>query len=192
MRAGFADVSDTHQETQIPVFGAGTAGIENYLPSNEIAWPSNLNTLSNTLSPNPTSGNWGFPINNPNPLNPEIVSQTVEARGGPEPYGQQKWPGNNDKEKCQTVMGLLVPSFNMRAYPSPRSVVSGSGVSTYQSDQRETPGMPSSSMEKSPSPDREKSEDIADLENNDKAVYRCLHKDCASEPREFLRKCEYT
>lgn len=165
-------------------------------PSDQPFWPVLVN---DNIPPSSASTNLEPLINRRKPPNPEIVLQVRGAQGGPGPgpgpYGLQKRPSNEDSEGCPTGAGLVVPSYNVRgSYPSPHSEMSPSGGSPHRSNRRDTlvgPDGAPSSIEGSLSPARSKSTGAADNEANEKAVFRCLHKDCASEPPQFTRRCEY-
>lgn len=179
------DVPGTTEETHIPLTSTST-GVENLLRSSNILWSG----ISD-----PHFADLDFSINHLNPQTLETVLHTVGGRGGRKPHGQQRRPSNTEKERCQTELGLVVPPFNMRDYPSPYSEVSGSGISPCRPKTGDRPLMPDvsrSSAEGSPPPDRERSATIAEVEINEKGLYQCPHKDCANEPQEFSRKCEYT
>ena len=176
--------------TQIPFISPNIV-LENPSPSDQPFWPVPVN---DNILPSSASANLEPLINRRKPPNPEIVLQVRGAQGGPGPgpYGPQKRPSNDETKGCQTGTGLVVPSYNMPApYPSPNSEVSPSGGSPHRSNHTLTgpDGAPSSIGSLSPA--REKSMGPADNEANEKAVFRCLHKDCASEPPQFTRRCEY-
>lgn len=163
--------------------------LENPPPSDQILWPTGL-------LPNSDSANLEPVINHPNPSNSETLFRAIGAHGGREAYGQQqKRPSNDEIEKCQTETGLVVPSYNMVPYPSPFSEVSPSVVSPRRSNPRDTPVGPEvapPSIEGSLSPAKERIMGTVDaVDINDKTVLRCDHKDCAGEPPEFARRCEY-
>lgn len=186
----FVDVPNATEETHIPLISSST-GVENLLPSSNIPWSG----IVNLLPSDPHFADLDIPINHLNHPSPETVPQTFRGRRGPKPYGQQRKSSNTEKVRCQTELGLVVPSFNMRDYPSPFSDGSGSGVSpchTKPGDQAVMPDVALSSAEGSPPPGREKSATITEVEINEKGLYQCPHKDCANEPQEFSRKCEYT
>lgn len=172
-----------------------TADISFTSPSDPMLWPV---TLDNDLHSNSASANLKPLINRPNPVNSGTVLRALGAPGGPnKSYGQQqKRPPNDDNGKCPPGTGLVVPPGNNMGvpYPSPFSEVSPSGVSPHRSVQRDTSARPErapSSMEGSLSPAQEGDLVAADIKLKERVILRCPHPECASEPPEFARRCEF-
>ena len=169
-----------------------TTVLEDPSSSDQMLWPG---TVDNNLLSNPASANLDPLINRPSPSNSETGLRAIGAPGRPKSYSQQqKRPSKDDTEICQTGTGLTVPPHTMGVpYPSPFSEISQPDVSPHRFNQRDTSARPERAPSSigSLSPGQEMDRVAADIKLKERALLRCLHPDCASEPPEFTRRCEY-
>lgn len=129
-------------------------------------------------------GNWLPFLDQEEPQILPTTAQRTQTQGRIQPYGfnQNGAPLNQERRTFEIGLGLEVP---MRDYPSPHSDGSVQGTSHVSPSM---PYQPSSAVE---SPENEGSTRSADLARNDDGQLYCIHKECASQPPVFARRCEY-